>query len=196
MRELPELLTMFDEIYNAIEAPKVLTPSCPILLFEQRPVERVRPTFRGCRRWTPLIPVDTTKSAQSSHEKDFSFAFDVSSFEPEEISVKLVDRDIFVEGKHEERQDEHGLFPGFISRQFTRRITLPKEYDTNTITSLLTKDGKMTIKALRLRPLEPKERIIPIKRIATDEFEEMEVPKKKKELEANEKDEEKTNVEE
>lgn len=187
MRGLPELLTMVDEIYDALESPKVSTPSCPILFLEQRPVERVKPTtFRGRRRWRPIIPLDTTKSPPA--EKDFTVAFDVSAFKPEEISVKLVERDILIEGKHEEREDEEG----FISRQFTRRITVPKDFDTDTITTLLSKDGMMTIRALRPKPIEPKVRIIPIKRILSDENEE--IPKKKKLIETTEKDKE--NVEE
>lgn len=190
MRGLPEFLTMVDEIYDVLESPKVSTPSCPILLLE-RPVERTRP-FKGCRRWRPVMPVESQKSTKSTpSERDFSVVFDVSSFNPEDISVKLVDREIFIDGKHEEREDEYG----FISRQFSRRITLPKDFDTDTITILLTKDGKMTIKASRPKPLEPKERIIPIKRIASDEAEEI-VCKKPKEGKTTEKEAEMTSVEE
>ena len=41
---------------------------------------------------------------------------DVQQFKPEELTVKVADKFLVVEGKHEERSDEHG----FVSRQFTR----------------------------------------------------------------------------
>lgn len=53
----------------------------------------------------------------------FQVNLDVQQFGPHEISVKTVDDFIVVEGKHEERQDEHG----FVSRQFVRRYQLPGE---------------------------------------------------------------------
>ncbi|KAJ8963110.1 hypothetical protein NQ318_018575 [Aromia moschata] len=46
---------------------------------------------------------------------------DVQQFAPNEIVVKTNGNSIIVEGKHEEKQDEHG----FISRHFVRRYVLP-----------------------------------------------------------------------
>jgi crystallin alpha B len=48
---------------------------------------------------------------------------DVQQFKPDELTVKTVNDYVVVEGKHEERQDEHG----FISRQFQRRYKLPND---------------------------------------------------------------------
>lgn len=46
-------------------------------------------------------------------EKDkFQVLLDVQQFTPDEISVQTNDKFIIVEGKHEEKQDEHG----FVSR--------------------------------------------------------------------------------
>lgn len=46
-------------------------------------------------------------------EKDkFQIILDVQQFTPDEIAVKTSDKYIIVEGKHEEKQDEHG----FVSR--------------------------------------------------------------------------------
>lgn len=53
----------------------------------------------------------------------FEVILDVQQFLPEEINVKIVDKFVVVEGKHEEKQDEHG----FVSRQFSRRYNLPSE---------------------------------------------------------------------
>jgi HSP20 family molecular chaperone IbpA len=84
---------------------------------------------------------------------------DVAQFKPNEITVKTVENSIIVEGKHEERQDDHG----YISRQFTRKYLLPKDYDPNTVVSSLSSDGVLSIKAPLPQKLEDnKERIISI----------------------------------
>lgn len=73
----------------------------------------------------------------------FQVNLDVKNFAPNEISVKTVDNSIIIEGKHEERKDEHG----FISRQFTRRYDLPKNCNVKDVASALSSDGVLTIKA-------------------------------------------------
>lgn len=67
----------------------------------------------------------------------------MQQFAPNEITVKAVDNTVVVEGKHEEKQDEHG----FISRHFVRRYVLPKDVELNNITSSLSSDGVLTISA-------------------------------------------------
>lgn len=70
---------------------------------------------------------------------------DVQQFSPDEITVKTVEKNVVVEAKHEERQDEHG----FISRHFVRRYVLPTDYDAINVTSTLSSDGVLTITAPR-----------------------------------------------
>lgn len=48
---------------------------------------------------------------------------DVQQFTPNEITVKCTDKHIIVEGKHDERADEHG----HVSRHFVRRYQLPSK---------------------------------------------------------------------
>lgn len=56
--------------------------------------------------------------------------------------MKIADGSIIVEGKHEEKQDEHG----FVSRQFSRRYVPPsKDIDIDNIVSSLSSDGVLTI---------------------------------------------------
>jgi len=50
---------------------------------------------------------------------------------------------VVVEGKHEERADDHG----YISRHFVRRYVLPEQYDFEQINSSLSSDGVLTISA-------------------------------------------------
>lgn len=66
---------------------------------------------------------------------------------------------MIVEGKHEEKQDEHG----FISRQFTRRYVLPQGHEASEVISSLSSDGVLTICSLK-KALPPPgtERVVPI----------------------------------
>lgn len=57
----------------------------------------------------------------------FEVILDVQQFSPNEITVKVADKFVIVEGKHEEKQDEHG----FVSRQFSRRYQLPSKWENN-----------------------------------------------------------------
>lgn len=66
-------------------------------------------------RTSPYIrrPYDLSKNDSGSTvnlEKDkFQIILDVQQFTPDEISVKTNDEFIIVEGKHEEKPDEHGF---------------------------------------------------------------------------------------
>ncbi|GBP00646.1 Heat shock protein 23 [Eumeta japonica] len=71
----------------------------------------------------------------------FQVCMDVQQFKPSELSVKVVDNCVTVEGKHEEREDDHG----YISRHFVRRYALPKGYDPNNLVSTLSSDGVLTL---------------------------------------------------
>lgn len=83
---------------------------------------------------------------------------DVQQFAPNELNVKVVDNFVVVEGKHEEKQDDHG----FISRQFTRRYMIPKGHDIQHVVSNLSSDGVLTISVPKVEAIENKERSIPI----------------------------------
>lgn len=71
----------------------------------------------------------------------FQVCMDVAQFKPSELSVKVVDNSVVVEGKHEERQDDHG----YISRHFVRRYAVPKDYDSDKVMSTLSSDGVLSI---------------------------------------------------
>nr|XP_019552811.2 protein lethal(2)essential for life [Aedes albopictus] len=87
-------------------------------------------------------PSDSESLVKIANNK-FQINLDVQNFSPEEISVKATDDSIIVEGKHEERQDEHG----FITRHFVRRFMLPAGHDRDGIVSSLSSDGVLTISA-------------------------------------------------
>ncbi|XP_008486790.1 protein lethal(2)essential for life-like [Diaphorina citri] len=101
------------------------------------------------KNWSSLATIRHLRSAMDAGYSD-PMAF---------ISIKTVDGFILVEGKHEEKEDEHG----FISRQFKRRYLLPKDVEIEKVTSSLSSDGVLTITAPK-RTLQDKttERPVPI----------------------------------
>ncbi|KAK2587082.1 hypothetical protein KPH14_002853 [Odynerus spinipes] len=103
-----------------------------------------------CRPWGQLLRKNEDGSSTVKADKDkFQVVLDVLHFAPEEINVKVVDRFVVVEGKHEEKQDEHG----WISRQFSRKYIIPEQCDIDQVTSKLSSDGVLTISV----PRKPKE---------------------------------------
>ncbi|XP_013784974.1 protein lethal(2)essential for life-like [Limulus polyphemus] len=102
-----------------------------------------------------------TGESQVKNEKDkFQVMLDVNQFAPEEIQVKTVGNFVVVEGKQEEKPDEHG----WVSRQFVRHYMLPRGVEAETVKSSLSSDGILTIEAPKkmLEKSKPNERIIPI----------------------------------
>ncbi|GIY92840.1 protein lethal(2)essential for life [Caerostris extrusa] len=97
------------------------------------------------------VPIDDANS--------FKIMLNVKHFKPNEIEVKTVDNFVVIHGKHDEKADHHGL----ITREFTRRYKLPDDVCPEQVSSMLTPNGVLVIKAPRKRPELPKnERIIPI----------------------------------
>ena len=97
----------------------------------------------------------------------------MQQFKPDELTVKTVNNFVVVEGKHEERQDEHG----FISRQFQRRYKLPNDVEADTLVSQLSSDGVLTILApKKALPATAGERIVPISHTQTPALK-VEIPK-------------------
>nr|AKS40084.1 small heat shock protein 22.1 [Grapholita molesta] len=110
------------------------------------------------RPWRTSLTRQESASTINLTKEKFEVILDVQQFSPEEITVKASNNSILVEGKHEEKQDEHG----YISRQFTRRYILPTGYEVADLVSTLSSDGVLTITAPK-RPLPSAgERIVPI----------------------------------
>ncbi|XP_038219120.1 protein lethal(2)essential for life-like [Zerene cesonia] len=102
-------------------------------------------------------PRDSSSSIKVEKDK-WSINIDVQHFAPDEITVKTADGFIVVEGKHEEKQDEHG----FVSRHFKRRFKLPQEINTDAIESRLSSDGVLTVLAPKKSETQKGERNVPI----------------------------------
>ncbi|XP_058835628.1 protein lethal(2)essential for life-like [Topomyia yanbarensis] len=114
------------------------------------------------RPWTNFSQPPFRNGISSLADKDnLQISLDVQLFSPSEITVKTVDNTVIVEGKHEEKPDEHG----FVSRHFMRRYVLPSDHDPKDVISSLSSDGVLTIIARKkaLPPPDPASvRTIPI----------------------------------
>lgn len=98
------------------------------------------------RPWRHLAAAARDLGSSIKIDKDkFQINLDVQHFSPEEISVKTADGYIIVEGKHEEKKDEHG----YVSRQFVRRYALPEGTSPDAVESRLSSDGVLSITAPR-----------------------------------------------
>lgn len=129
-----------------------------------------------------------TSTVQADKDK-FQVILDVQQFKPEEINVKVVDKYVVVEGKHDEKQDEHG----WISRQFVRKYMIPEQCDIDKVTSSLSSDGVLSISAPRKDKPEPqRERSITIQHTGKPAVRETVEPKNVEEKSEEKKAEEKT----
>lgn len=97
-------------------------------------------------------------SAIKSDKDQFQISLDVQHFAPEDLTVKTADGYVVIEGKHEEKEDEHG----FVSRHFSRRYALPDGVDPESVLSQLSADGVLTVRAPR--KAADGERVVPIAR--------------------------------
>ncbi|CAI5452266.1 unnamed protein product [Caenorhabditis angaria] len=85
---------------------------------------------------------------------DNQISVNVAQFKPDEIKLNIDGNQLIIEGKHEEKSDEHGL----IQRHFIRKYTLPQGIRAENVKSELNSDGVLSIKYEQL----PKTTQIPI----------------------------------
>ncbi|CAD7004593.1 heat shock protein 23 [Ceratitis capitata] len=126
MATIPAMLSLINDM------DRLTTAISPYYHSYNWPMSRQLALGKPERSISPLVGKD-----------GFQVSMDVAHFKPSELTVKVVDNSIVVEGKHEEREDDHG----YISRHFLRRYTLPKGYDANKVMSSLSSDGVLTVMA-------------------------------------------------
>lgn len=99
------------------------------------------------------------KKDKDEEDRLFKVDVDVTDFTPEELSVKIVKDMVTIEGKHEEKKDEHGS----VSRHFIRKYTLPEGCRSEDVVSNLSSDGILTVSAPKVvkKPIEDS-RTVPI----------------------------------
>ncbi|XP_050425615.1 protein lethal(2)essential for life-like [Adelges cooleyi] len=111
------------------------------------------------RPWQSIVSRQNSGMSNISlDDKQVQVILDVQQFTPNEITVKTSEGAVIVEGKHEEKPDEHG----FISRHFKRRYLLPNDVDIEKIVSSLSSDGVLTVSAPKKTNEAASERSVPI----------------------------------
>uniref|UniRef100_A0A1B0DDF1 Uncharacterized protein n=1 Tax=Phlebotomus papatasi TaxID=29031 RepID=A0A1B0DDF1_PHLPP len=115
----------------------------------------------GCRRKCSKRDFFCQENScpQKSSSTDYKASLDVKNYSSDEISVKVVDNFVVVEGKQPEKEDDFGT----ISRNFVRRYRIPEEFNIEEASSSLSQDGILSIK-VPLKVTQSKERVIPIQR--------------------------------
>lgn len=111
------------------------------------------------RGWKSAASEQDSGSTVNIDKDKFQANLDVQQFKPEEITVKVTgENTLTIEGKHEEKEDEHGQ----IYRHFVRKYILPKGCDINKVESKLSSDGVLTIIAPRTNLSEMEHKSIPV----------------------------------
>ncbi|TRY61545.1 hypothetical protein TCAL_13715 [Tigriopus californicus] len=78
----------------------------------------------------------------TNDDKKFELSLDTHEFQPNEIKVNVTGNALSVEAKHEEKADDC-----FLSRQFSRKYTLPEGCEAHKVQSNLSADGVLVITA-------------------------------------------------
>lgn len=89
------------------------------------------------------VPYWENEKFLSTPEDGFQVSLNVKQFKPEEVSVKVADNNIIIEAKHEERNEDDS----YVSRNFSRRYTLPENCSIKDVVSTLSADGILTVRA-------------------------------------------------
>lgn len=134
----------------------IAPPESEIVVF--RPSRRHSLNYHPYERRLASRRSSGVSTVQPDKDK-FQVSLDVQQFSPEEVTVKVVGRNVVIEGNHEEKQDEHG----WISRRFVRKYLVPEQCDIDKIKSNLSSDGVLSIEAPRKDSKnDSNERVIPI----------------------------------
>ncbi|KAH8259452.1 hypothetical protein KR026_004789 [Drosophila bipectinata] len=164
MANLPLLLSLADDLGRMSMVPFYEPYYCqrqrsPYLSLVAGPLEQ---QLRQLEK--QVGAAGSTSAAVPKVGKDgFQVCMDVSHFKPSELVVKVQDNSILVEGKHEEREDDHG----YITRHFVRRYALPEGYEAEKVASTLSSDGVLTVSVPKPPAIEDKasERIVQIQQV-------------------------------
>uniref|UniRef100_A0A0R3RNX3 SHSP domain-containing protein n=1 Tax=Elaeophora elaphi TaxID=1147741 RepID=A0A0R3RNX3_9BILA len=93
--------------------------------------------------WECATTTESSLGEIIDDKDNFGIKLDVSQFRPEELSVKMQDGRLLVEGHHEERNDQHGS----VKRHFIRKYTIPKTVLQDSLESQLSDQGVLRITA-------------------------------------------------
>lgn len=130
----------------------------PFDLFEHQP-------HFLCRRRPVRIVQRCSEKSQSCRgieivKKDsnnFEVQLDMKNFEPEEICVKVIGREVTIEAESEKKTEN-----SFESQRFLRKFNIPEGCNIEDVVPTINKEGLMTITVTQTKIEESKERVVPI----------------------------------
>merc|ERR1719245_1757835 len=85
---------------------------------------------------------DSNLLSMKNDDTKMEISLNTSDYKPSELKVNVADGEISIEGKHEEKSEEG---PTMVSRQFSRKYTLPAGAKLAEAESNLSQDGVMVI---------------------------------------------------
>ena len=111
----------------------------------------------GNDKWQFENPIITDRDGT----RKLKLTFDVRQFRPEEISVKTMDQHLVVQAKHKEDSDNSKVY-----REYNRQFLLPPSVNPETMKSILSPEGVLSIEAPVNPALDtPRERLVPIEHV-------------------------------
>merc|ERR1711915_1120826 len=85
---------------------------------------------------------DSSLISMKNDDKKMEISLNTTGYKPSELKVNVADGELTIEGKHEEKSEAGHTM---VSKQFSRRYTLPAEAKLTEVESNLSQDGVMVI---------------------------------------------------
>lgn len=101
------------------------------------------------RRHDPILKRQVRVLPNTIIREGYKLTCDMKEFKPEEINVKVVENILSIEAKSGEIKEAHG----FVERHFVSKYTFPKGSNLDKITSSVSVDGILTVKATFPKPI-------------------------------------------
>lgn len=104
------------------------------------------------------LEMDFQEPVISSDSEKFEVKMNVKRFKPDELRIKVKNRNVVVEGKHKNEDDQK-----FMANHFVQRFVLPLGSKQEEVTAVLNEKGVLVVTVPRHEvPPPPPERIVPI----------------------------------
>merc|ERR1712228_848104 len=94
---------------------------------------------------------DSSLISMKNDDKKMEISLNTTGYKPSELKVNVADGELTIEGKHEEKSEAGHTM---ISKQFSRRYTLPAEAKLTEVESNLSQDGVMVITVTKEKKIQ------------------------------------------
>nr|AGN29599.1 heat shock protein beta-1 [Acartia pacifica] len=140
------------------------TDGGPVQSLTTNPLEKYESGWMFPRRWmlpsmkTPLSQELELFKPEHDHEvirvkeddKQLEVSLDTSHYRPDELHVSVHDGQVEIDGRHVEKSEDGKRT---LTRSFKRKYTLPEGAKAENVSSNLSSDGVLVIKALKGNPV-------------------------------------------